>query len=203
MEKWFLICQVVFERSLPLLLYSSRFCFCIYLLNDHGLKHWKPDHVFKYHPILKVVTKKCIALEYRTGLPLKALYRFLLSDTKCSILLPHWKISCTMSPSDSTHRVRSKVPAFVHLTPFVATCCTLTGKKEAAAGHAPDLRWAVASIVGKTMNRQPYFGSHSSLFKSILHSPAVPQLLCIWERTCQLLRQLYLHLLLLCSNQGR
>lgn len=34
-----------------------------------------------------------------------------------------------------------------HLWPLVALP---TGKKEAAAGHAPDLCWAVASIVGKT-----------------------------------------------------
>ena len=61
-------------------------------------------------------------------------------------------------PRGSMQRVRS-------ISLIVATCCAGTGKKEAAAGRAPDLR-GCASIVGRR---------GGSLFKGVLHSPAAPQ----------------------------
>lgn len=41
---------------------------------------------------MKVVTKKCIALEHREGLPFKAYIGFLLGYKMQ--LSPHWKVSC-------------------------------------------------------------------------------------------------------------
>lgn len=157
---------------------------------------WNTTQLWKLSP-----RSTYVALEYRKRLLFKGLYGFYLWIWNAALSL-HWKMSCVCSQGTAcVQRVRSQVAALCisrHLEPLVALP---TGKKEAAAGHAPDLCWAVASIVGKTNSLildHIAACSKASCIPQLFH-----KLLRIWERICQLLGQLYLHLLLLCSNQGR
>lgn len=100
--------------------------------------------------------------------------------------IPHMDMECS-SPTLENELALQSSPSLKPCA-FSSICSHLcpSAQPEAAAGHAPGPPCAVASFVGM-MNRQRYFGSHSSLFQSRLHSPAVPPRFCIRERTCQLL----------------